>query len=73
MVAVRCDAELLAEAVTEIVPLFDPEAGETLSHVEVPLLTVQLMLEVMENDSCAEADENRKEPGLTVKLEMKPF
>ena len=48
MVAVRSDVEVLAGAVTVIVPLSEPEDGKTVSHV-ASQLTSQLVLEVMVN------------------------
>jgi len=52
MVAVRAFAAVLAEAVTVTVPLFEPETGETVSHVGALLLTVQFVLDVIVNVFC---------------------
>lgn len=56
MVAVREEALALTAAVTVIVPLFEPEAGETDSHVGELLLTVQFVLEMIVNDCCWPVD-----------------
>ena len=45
--AVRCDEPVLAEVVMVTAPFPVPDAGETVSHVAEPLLTVQLILEVI--------------------------
>ena len=47
MIAVRCEVD--EEAVTLIVPLFEPEVGEIVSQDESSLLTVQLVFEVIVN------------------------
>ena len=48
IVAVRCVVPVLAAALTVIVPLLVPVAGETVNHVSL-LPTVQFVFEVMSN------------------------
>ena len=48
IVAVRCAVPIMAEALTVTVPLLEPVAGETDSHVSL-LLTVQFIFDVMSN------------------------
>ena len=50
IVAVRGNADGLASAVTVIVPVFVPDDAERVSHVAVPLLTVQFVLDVTVNE-----------------------
>lgn len=52
IVAVRCVAAVLAVAETEMEPLFEPEAGATVSHEGALLVTVQSVLEVMVKVCC---------------------
>ena len=66
IVAVRGDVNVLAAAVTVIVPLFLPEVGETVSHVSA-LCTSQLMSDSMLNDFCPEEDEKLNEVADTLK------
>ena len=50
IVAVRGNADGLASAVTVIVPVFVPDDAERVSHVAVPMLTVQFVLDVTVNE-----------------------
>jgi len=52
MVAVRSETDVLAVALTVIVPLFDPEDGDTVSQEEALLTAVQLVLEVTVKVPC---------------------
>ena len=47
IVPVRDELLVFAVILTLTVALFEPDAGETVNHVDVPRLTVQLTLEVM--------------------------
>ena len=67
MVAVRCDTDELAVALTVTVPLFEPEDGEAVSQDVALLLTVHLVSEVMDNSFCPLAAEKLKEFVDTVK------
>ena len=69
MFAVRC--EVVAVAVTVIVPLFEPEAGETVSQDEALLLTLQLILDEIVNCFCSPELEKLNEFNETDKLEGK--
>ena len=52
MIATRAVVLVLAATVTDIVPLFEPEVGEMVSHSGALLLTVQFVLEVIVNVCC---------------------
>jgi hypothetical protein len=65
IVAVREEVDVLAAAVTVIVLLLEPEDEDRVSHVAVPLLTVQLALEVMFIARCSTEDEKSNEEGDT--------
>jgi len=68
MAAVRAEAPVFAEAVTVTVPLFEPETGETVSHVGSLLLTVQDVLEVIVNVCCCPSAAKFKVFGDTVRV-----
>ena len=53
MIAVRSELDVLVAAVTMIVPLLEPEDGDTVNQDEAPLLTLQLMFDVIVNDFCS--------------------
>lgn len=59
MDAVRESVDLFSDAVTVIVPLFEPEEGLTIHHVW-SLVTVQFVLEVMVNESLSASAVNDK-------------
>ena len=65
-VAVREEAPVLAAAVMVTVPLFEPLAGETVSH-EASLPTSQLVFELMLNDCCSPAAEKSRDVTDTVR------
>jgi len=72
IVAVLWDVDEFVAAVTVIVPLLEPEEGETVIHEAVPLLTVQLVLEEIVKDFCSPKDEKLSEDVETVKLAETP-
>ena len=70
MVAVRSVDDVLVSAVTVIISLYEPDDWETVSQDASPLLTFQLVLEVIVNDCCSLAELKLNEAGETVKTGM---
>ena len=64
----RSEVDVLTSAVTVIVPLLDPEAGETVNQDSEPLLTVQLVFEDMVNVFYSLDDEKLSEEVEIVKF-----
>ena len=71
MFAVRCWFDVFEVAVTMTEPLFEPEAGETVSQVAL-LLTVQLILEDMVKICCTPVFAKFNEEVETVKKGKAP-
>ena len=72
VIVARSEDDVLDAAVTVIVPLLEPEEGETVIHEAEPLLTVQLVLEETEKVFCSPKDEKLSEDVETVKLTSTP-
>ena len=67
IVAVRCDVPVLVAALTVTVPLLEPVAGATVSHVSL-LLTIQFIFEVMSKVLFSAVEEKLSEVADTVKV-----
>ena len=68
ILAFRSEVNVLAVALTFIVAPPEPESGETVNQVASPLLTVQLVLEVMSNVFCSPPTAKLSEAGDTVNM-----